>query len=117
MEHPLVFGALFKHRRRDKTPARSIADFLVVLIVRFATVVGFVVGFVVVGFVATPSITAPAIALWCHVCYLSRAPPSLVRAELGMYPLKTNRDTRKLKWQCNVRIVPKKRLPAIVDTW
>ena len=32
-----------------------------------------------------------------------------------MYPLKTNRDVRKLKWQCKVKNVPEKRLPAIVD--
>ena len=32
-----------------------------------------------------------------------------------MYPLKTNRDVIKLKWQYKVRSMPKKRLPAIVD--
>ena len=37
------------------------------------------------------------------------------RAELGMHPLKTNRDTRKLKWEYKVRTMPTKRLPAIVD--
>ena len=39
------------------------------------------------------------------------------RAELGMHPLNTNRDMRKLKWQYEVlvRNIPKKRLPAIVD--
>ena len=37
------------------------------------------------------------------------------RAELGMYPLETNRDVRKLKWQHNVKNMPEKRLPAIVD--
>ena len=37
----------------------------------------------------------------------------VLRAELGMYPLKTNRDARKLKWQCKVRNVPK--LSAIAD--
>ena len=31
-----------------------------------------------------------------------------------MYPLKTDRDMRRLKWQFKVRNVPKKRLPAIV---
>ena len=40
-------------------------------------------------------------------------------AELGMHPLKTNRDRRKLKWQYRllilIRNMPKKRLPAIVD--
>ena len=32
-----------------------------------------------------------------------------------MYPLKTNRDVRKLKWQHKVRSMPRKRLPAIAD--
>ena len=32
-----------------------------------------------------------------------------------MCPLKTNRDVRKLKWQCKVKRMPEKRLPAIVD--
>ena len=32
-----------------------------------------------------------------------------------MYQRKTNRDVRKLKRQCNVRNVLKKRLPAIAD--
>ena len=40
---------------------------------------------------------------------------TVLRAELGMHPLKTNRGMRKLKWQYNVRNMPKKRLPAIVD--
>ena len=40
-----------------------------------------------------------------------------LRAELliGMYPLKTNRDMRKLKWQYEVKNLPEKRLPAIGD--
>ena len=38
------------------------------------------------------------------------------RAELGMYPLKTNRDVIKLKWQYKVRNMPQKRLPAIADS-
>ena len=38
-----------------------------------------------------------------------------MRAELGMYPLKTNRDVIKLKWQYKGNKTPKKRLPAIVD--
>ena len=38
-----------------------------------------------------------------------------LRAELGMYPLKTNRDVRKLKWQYKVRNLPKKRSPVIAD--
>ena len=41
-----------------------------------------------------------------------------MRAELGMMypPLKTNRDTRKLKWHYyRVKKMQGKRLPAIVD--
>ena len=38
---------------------------------------------------------------------------TVLRAELGMYPLTTNRDVRKLKWQYKVRNMTKKRLPAI----
>ena len=38
-----------------------------------------------------------------------------IRAELGMHPLETNRDMRKLKGQYEVRNMPKKMLPAIVD--
>ena len=38
----------------------------------------------------------------------------VLRAELGMYPLETNRDVRKLKWQHKVRSMPRKRLPAIL---
>ena len=40
---------------------------------------------------------------------------TVLRAELGMYPLETNRDVRKLKWQYKVKNMAKKRLPAIVD--
>ena len=29
--------------------------------------------------------------------------------ELGMYPLETSRDMRKLKWEYNVRNMPKRR--------
>ena len=32
-----------------------------------------------------------------------------LRAELGMYPIKTNRDARKLKWQYKVNNMPEKR--------
>ena len=32
-----------------------------------------------------------------------------------MYPLKTNGDVGRLKWQYKVRNMPKKRLPAIAD--
>ena len=38
----------------------------------------------------------------------------VLNAELGMPPLKTNRDVRKLKWPYNVRNMPKKMLPAIL---
>ena len=40
---------------------------------------------------------------------------TVLRAALGMYPLKTNRDARKLKWQYKVKNMPEKRLPAIFD--
>ena len=46
--------------------------------------------------------------------YSSATSNTVLRAELGMHPLKTTRDMRKLKWQHKVRNVPKK-LPAIVD--
>ena len=32
-----------------------------------------------------------------------------------MYPLETNRNLRKLKWQYKVKNTPKKLLPAIAD--
>ena len=32
---------------------------------------------------------------------------------MGLYPLETNGEVRKLKWQYKVRNMPKKRLPAI----
>ena len=38
-----------------------------------------------------------------------------MRAELGMYSLKTNRDMRKLRWQYSVKKMQRNRLPAIVD--
>ena len=38
-----------------------------------------------------------------------------LRAELGIYALKTNRDMRKLRWQHSVRSMQSERLPAIVD--
>ena len=34
---------------------------------------------------------------------------------MGVYPLKTNRDARKLKWQYEVRIMPKQKVPSIAD--
>ena len=39
----------------------------------------------------------------------------VLRAKLGLYPLKTNGDMKKLKWQYKVRNMPKKGLPAIID--
>ena len=41
---------------------------------------------------------------------------TVLRAELGMHPLKANRDSRKLKCQHKARNTPKKTLPAIADT-
>ena len=41
-----------------------------------------------------------------------RTSNTVLRAELGMYPLNTIRDVRKLKWKYKVRNTPKKRLPA-----
>ena len=38
-----------------------------------------------------------------------------MRAELGMNPLKTNRDMSNLRWQYSVEKMQRKRLPAIVD--
>ena len=32
-----------------------------------------------------------------------------------MYPIKTNRDVRKLKWPNKAKNMPEKRLPAIAD--
>ena len=40
---------------------------------------------------------------------------TVLRAELGMYPLERNKDARKLKWQYTVKNMPEKMLPAIVD--
>ena len=47
--------------------------------------------------------------------YSSATSITVLRAELGMYPLKTNEFVIKLKWQYKVRNMPKKRLPAILD--
>ena len=59
----------------------------------------------------TVQLTAAKKVLGC-----SRTTSNIVsKAELGMYPLETNRDVRKLKWQYKVRNMPKKRLPAIAD--
>ena len=40
---------------------------------------------------------------------------TVLRAELAIYPLRTNRDVIKLKWQYKVNNMPEKRLPAIID--
>ena len=40
---------------------------------------------------------------------------TLLRAELEVYPLETNRDVRKLKWQYKARNMQEIRLPAIAD--
>ena len=40
---------------------------------------------------------------------------TVLRAELGMHPLETDRDVRKLKWQYKLKNMPEKRLPDIVD--
>ena len=40
---------------------------------------------------------------------------TVLREELGTYPLETTRDVRKLKWHYKVKNMPEKRLPAIVD--
>ena len=39
----------------------------------------------------------------------------VLRAELRMHPLKTNRAMTRLGWQYKVRNMPQTRLPAIVD--
>ena len=59
----------------------------------------------------TVQLTAAKKVLGC-----SRTTSNIVsKAELGMYPLETNRDVRKLKWQYKVRNMPKKRLSVIAD--
>ena len=45
----------------------------------------------------------------------STASNTVIRAELGMHPLETNRDRIESKWQYKVRDAPEKRLPAIAD--
>ena len=40
---------------------------------------------------------------------------TVLRAELGMYPLQRDRDVRKLKWPCKARNMPEKKLPAVAD--
>ena len=58
----------------------------------------------------TMQMTASKTILGC----LSTTNNTVVRAELGMYPLEANRHVRKLEWQYKVNM-PDKRLPAIVD--
>ena len=48
-------------------------------------------------------------------CSSTNSTTAVLRAELGMYPVKTNRDTRKLKLYYKVRNTPKKGLTAMVD--
>ena len=59
----------------------------------------------------TVQMTAAKKVLGCS----STTSSTVLSAELGMYPLKTNKDVRKLRWQYKVRNMPKKRLPAIAD--
>ena len=40
---------------------------------------------------------------------------TVLRVELGVYPLKTKRDVRKFQWQYEIRNAPIKRLPTITD--
>ena len=40
---------------------------------------------------------------------------TVLRAEMGLYPFKTNRGMRKLKGQHNVRNMPKTRVAVIAD--
>ena len=40
---------------------------------------------------------------------------TVLRTELGMHPLKTNRDVSKMKWQYKVWNMQKKGLPATAD--
>ena len=46
---------------------------------------------------------------------LSTTSNTVLRAELGTHPLRTNRVKKKLKRQYKVRNMPQKRLAAIVD--
>ena len=59
----------------------------------------------------TVQMTAASNVLGCS----STASTTVLRAELGMYPVETNRDVRKLKWQYKARNMPKTRLSAIAD--
>lgn len=40
---------------------------------------------------------------------------AVFRAELGMHPLRRNREVKNMKMQYNVKSVPKRRLPAMAD--
>ena len=40
--------------------------------------------------------------------YSSTTSSTVLRAEMGMYPLQTNRGVRKLKWQHKARNMPKR---------
>ena len=48
-------------------------------------------------------------------CSFTTNKTAVLRAEVGMRPLKTNRGVRKLKWQYKIRSMSKKRLPATAD--
>ena len=48
-------------------------------------------------------------------CSSTTSNNTVLRAELGMYPLETNTAARKLKWQHRVKNMPEKMLPAVVD--
>ena len=48
-------------------------------------------------------------------CSSTTSNNTVLRAELGMYPLKTKSDVRKSKCQYKVRNMPKRGLPGIVD--
>ena len=61
--------------------------------------------------VETAQMTAAKKVLGCS----STTSSTVFGAELGMCPLKTNRDVRMLKWQYKPRNMPKKRFPAIAD--
>ena len=52
----------------------------------------------------TVQMTAAQKVLGCS----STTSNTVLGAELGMYPLKTNRDVRKLKWQYKARNMPKR---------
>ena len=59
----------------------------------------------------TAQMTAATNVLGCS----STTSTTVLRPEVGIYPLKTNRDARKLKLQYKLKDMPEKRLSAIVD--